>query len=164
MLPYRQGVNLPFYLFIFSQGSFQTLFRVKLRVAALINVSVEKNTNYTPKINKGSNSKMSDFSYWRNYVQKQQHQIITDASFPKAMLEAEQTCTKRFSGLMRPKVNYVAMMQSATLSRNLTLCITLSAAIPTVKHDGGSIMLMGSFSSAGGEKPIKGEAIESNTG
>lgn len=43
VLPHRHGVNLPFHLFIFSQGSLQTLFGVKLRIAALIDVSVEEN-------------------------------------------------------------------------------------------------------------------------
>lgn len=45
MLPHRQGIDLPFHLFIFSQGSLQTLFGVKLWIAALVDVSGRKNKN-----------------------------------------------------------------------------------------------------------------------
>lgn len=49
-------------------------------------------------------------------------------------------------------------------SPKLTLLITLKTLIPTVKHGGGRMMLWGSFSSAGSEKLVKVEAMESNTG
>lgn len=55
---------------------------------------------------------------------------------------------KMFPGLPRSKL-HLAMMQSAILCRNPTLLISLRATIPTVKHHGGSIMLVGSFHQQG---------------
>lgn len=71
----------------------------------------------------------------------------------KCILETEQTCGKRFSGLRRPKSNFLTSTQGITLSRNL------ENNNPSVKHGGGSIIFWGCILSATTGKLVRHDGM-----
>ena len=52
-------------------------------------------------------------------------------------------------GLMKPKLNHLAKMTIVTLGGKKGEAWNLENSIPTRKHDGGSLMLWGSFAAGG---------------
>ncbi|KAJ7345776.1 hypothetical protein JRQ81_001726 [Phrynocephalus forsythii] len=73
---------------------------------------------------------------------------------PQVMRGTQQTCGRRCSGQMSPKLNFLAKMQNTMRGGKLTAHHS-EDTIPTVKYGGGSIMLWGCFSSAGTGKLVR---------
>lgn len=57
-------------------------------------------------------------------------------------------CGKRFYGQMRLRLNFLELTPSAMSGGKANTAHRPKQTIPTVKHDGGNIMLWGCFSSA----------------
>ena len=103
-------------------------------------------------------------NYWRKPLLKESHKKPRRnpvLSLPQVMWETQQTSGRRYSGQMRPKLNFLALIQNAMCGGNPTLHITVNTP---VKHIGGGIMLWGCFSSAGTGTGVRARRMEQNTG